>query len=136
MVIPRTCGVSSTPRTVVSITAVSGILDRLPARTNDNGGFSRCRGSLLRIMLTGSLKKERGSRGNAWSQSTRSPCALVASTRQPPPVLGIDRGSVQGFLSLCRARAEDEFVLPPSLGKLMVNPKLAAREEGSLCVVQ
>jgi hypothetical protein len=36
MVIPRTCGVSSTPRPVVSITAVSGILDRLPARTNDN----------------------------------------------------------------------------------------------------
>jgi hypothetical protein len=75
-------------------------------------------------MLTGSLKKERGRWGNAGSQSTRSPCALVASSASHQPVLGIDQGFVQGFLSLSRARADDEFVLSPSLGKLMVNPKL------------
>jgi hypothetical protein len=124
MVIPRTCGVSSTPRTVVSITAVSGILDRLLARTNDNGGLcSRCRGASPGYANRFPQKRKRaqgerpGRRAPAarvhWSQARASQHWYSGSTE----------ALCKGFLRLSRTRAGDEFAWPMSFGKLMVNRK-------------
>src|SRR5215207_554323 len=111
MAILRACGVSGTPRPVVSITAVSGILDRLPSRANDNEVGVRVPWfALARGYANGFPQK--GKRAQRTS-ARRAPVTRVHYEQAHAGYPRYQRFLCNGFNGLSRVLAAGEFVLPP-----------------------
>ncbi|SHG35173.1 hypothetical protein SAMN05444169_1983 [Bradyrhizobium erythrophlei] len=121
-VIPRACGVSSTPRRLGSIKNVSGILDRPPSRATTieavlRDTTSRSRGA-VHPRFAFSFPPEEGV-GNAGCQRTRSRACSVESTRVSHHGCAETPGipARNGFNGFLRDLPGDRAFLSPSPAK-------------------
>jgi hypothetical protein len=133
-VIPRACGVSSTPRPIGSITNVTGILGR-PVKPGDDSWdsnfkqpmtsghtFAIPRHLFARVLLSTSRPLQAEGAGNA-GRPVRpiAACAEIVVERTrvsqvTPESPGIPHAMVYG---LCRALPGDRALLPPSPAELL-----------------
>ena len=116
-VIPRACGVSSTPRLIDSITAASGILDHPPSRvmtTECVFAFSRRKAPEVCMNLV-PPEREQGMPGACCTRDLVCNVHKEVRTRAYRYSRSTPAFPAQWFDGLCRALPGDEFLLPPSL---------------------